>query len=89
MTETVSEARARAMLQAYPGDGLEAWLADQPWHAAEDGSWWVEAERDGWTYRVEGMLSQAVRVVERAGSGNGDLLGDRAVGPTPRYLMRP
>jgi hypothetical protein len=26
----------------------------------------VEPERDGWTYRVEGMLGEAVRVVARA-----------------------
>ena len=66
MTATMSEPQARAMLQAHSGDGLEAWLAEQPWHAAEDGSWWVEPERDGWTYRVEGMLGEAVRVVARA-----------------------
>jgi hypothetical protein len=62
---TVSEAQARAMLQAHPGDGIEAWLADQPWHAAEDGSWRVEPDRKGWTYRVDGML-EAVRIVARA-----------------------
>jgi hypothetical protein len=65
VTATVSEAQARAMLQVHPGDGLEAWLADQPWHEAEDGSWRVEPDREGWTYRVDGML-EAVRIVARA-----------------------
>jgi hypothetical protein len=66
MTITVSEAQARAMLQAHPGDGLETWLADQPWHEAEDGSWRVEPDRNGWTFRVDGLPGQAVRVVARA-----------------------
>jgi hypothetical protein len=64
VTATVSEAQARAMLQVHPGDGLEAWLADQPWHETEDGSWRVEPDREGWTYLVDGML-EAVRIVAR------------------------
>ena len=60
------ERQARALLRSHPGDGLEAWLADQRWRAAPDGSWLVEAERDGWTYRVEGLPGEAVRVVARA-----------------------
>jgi hypothetical protein len=60
------EGHARSLLRAHPGDGLEAWLAEQRWRAALDGSWLVEAERDGWTYRVEGLPGEAVRVVERA-----------------------
>jgi hypothetical protein len=66
MTATVPEAQARAMLRAHLGDGLEAWLADQPWLAAEDGSWRVESSRDGRTYRVEPVPSHSVRIVERA-----------------------
>jgi hypothetical protein len=62
----VSEARARTWLRTHQGDGLEAWLAEQNWHAAEDGSWRVVADRDGWTFRVEGLPGQAVRVVARA-----------------------
>ena len=67
-TAVLPEALARALLRRHAGDGLEAWLADQRWRAALDGSWVVEAERDGRTYRVEGMPSrgQAVRIVERA-----------------------
>ncbi len=60
------EDQARARLRFFPGDGLEAWLADQRWRAAQDGSWLVEAGRDGWTYRVEGVPGEAVRVVARA-----------------------
>jgi len=60
------EGQARSLLRAHPGDGLEAWLAEQRWRAALDGSWLVEAEREGWTYRVEGMPGEAVRVIERA-----------------------
>jgi hypothetical protein len=60
------EDQARALLRSHPGDGLEAWLAEQRWQAAQDGSWLVEAERDGWTYRVEGVPGAAVRVTARA-----------------------
>jgi hypothetical protein len=61
------EGQARALLRSHPGDGLEAWLAEQRWRAALDGSWLVEpADRDGWTYRVEGVPGEAVRVVARA-----------------------
>ncbi len=60
------EGQARALLRSHPGDGLEAWLAAQRWRAALDGSWLVEAERAGWTYRVEGLPGEAVRVIERA-----------------------
>jgi hypothetical protein len=40
------EDEARALLRDCPGDGLEAWLADQRWRAALD-RWMVEATRDG------------------------------------------
>ena len=60
------EGQARALLRSHPGDGLEARLADQRWRAALDGSWTVEPDRDGWTYRVEGVPGEAVRVVARA-----------------------
>ena len=60
------EGQARSLLRTHPGDGLEAWLAGQRWRAALDGSWLVEAERGGWTYRVEGLPGEAVRVIERA-----------------------
>lgn len=65
----ISENQARILLRGHQGDGLEVWLADQPWRSAEDGSWWVESARDGWTYRVEGLLGQSLRVVARAPAG--------------------
>ena len=65
-TSMPAEGQARALLRGHPGDGLEAWLAEQRWRAALDGSWLVEAEREGWTYRVEGMPGETVRVVARA-----------------------
>ena len=63
------EDQARALLRSHPGDGLKAWLADQRWRAAPDGSWFVGAERGGWTYRVEGLPGEAVRIVARAPEG--------------------
>ena len=60
------EGQARALLRSHPGDGLEAWLAEQRWRAALDGSWLVEAAREGCTYRVEGVPGEAVRVVARS-----------------------
>jgi hypothetical protein len=65
-TEMPPEGQARALLRGHAGDGLEAWLAEQRWRAALDGSWLVEAERGGRSYRVEGMPGQGVRVIERA-----------------------
>lgn len=65
----IPESHARTQLRGHPGDGLEAWLADQSWRPAEGESWWVEPARDGWTYRVEGLSSQSVRVVARSPSG--------------------
>jgi hypothetical protein len=62
----VAESQARTLLRDHPGDGLEAWIADQVWLPAEDGSWRVEPEREGWSFRVEGVPSLAVRVVARA-----------------------
>ena len=70
-TDLAPEGRARALLRSHAGDGLEAWLAEQRWRAALDGSWAVEPDRGGCTYRVEGVPGGgAVRVVER-GSGAG------------------
>ena len=75
----IPEGQARALLQAHQGDGLEAWIADQPWQAAEDGSWRVEPDRDGWTFRVEGMPGGTVRVIARAPE----------TGPVTAWLIAP
>ena len=64
-TAVLPEAHVRALLRDHAGDGLEAWLADQPWRPALDG-WVVEPERGGCAYRVEGVPGLVVRVVERA-----------------------
>jgi hypothetical protein len=65
--KVVPETQARDWLRAhFGGDGLEAWLAKQTWQTVEDGSWRVESDRDGWTYRVEAMLDGGLRVVARA-----------------------
>ena len=67
----LTEGNASASLCGHADDGLEAWLAEQRWRAALDGSWAVEPDRGGCTYRVEGVPGGgAVRVVER-GSGAG------------------
>ena len=63
LAAALPEGAARSALRAHPGDGLEAWLAEQAWHAALNGSWIVEADRAGWTYRVEGVPGGVVRVV--------------------------
>ena len=76
-TDLWREGQARAVLRGHAGDGLETWLADQRWRAALDGSWRVEPERDGCTYRVEGVPGQAVRVIERA----------PAAGPVTSWLI--
>jgi hypothetical protein len=63
------EGRARTVLRSHPGDGLEGWLAEQPWRALEDGSWRVEPEHDGRSFRVEGVSGRAVRVIAQVRSG--------------------
>ena len=65
----VPEAKARNWLRKHPGDGLEAWLAEQPWQAAEDGSWQVEPALNDCTYRIETVLDGGLRVVCRAPGG--------------------
>ena len=57
---------ARAILCSRPGDNLAAWLVEQRWRAAPDGSWVVEPGRGGWTFHVESAHGEAVRVVARA-----------------------
>jgi hypothetical protein len=59
---------ARARLRTHRGDGLEAWLADQPWQPTEDGGWRVETDRDGWLFRIEAIAGGDLRIVARAPS---------------------
>ena len=73
----IPETQARAVLRAHQGDGLEAWVADQAWQAAEDGSWRVEPDRDGWNFRVEAVPGGTVRTIARAPEA----------GPVPAWLI--
>ena len=66
-TGVLPEAETRTLLRVHPAeDGPEAWLAGQPWHAAVDGSWLVERDREGWTCRAKGVPGSAVRIVPHA-----------------------
>ena len=73
------ESQARAVLRVHQGDGLETWLSNQSWQAAEDGSWRVAPDRDGWTFRVEGVPGGSVRVIARAPKA----------GPVTAWLIAP
>ena len=75
----ISEGQARNLLRSHPGDGLEAWIAEQLWEPREDGSWRVSADRDGWLFHIDGVPGQAVRVVARAPEA----------GPVTSWLLGP
>ena len=79
------------MLRAHQGDGLEAWVADQAWQAAEDGSWRVEPDRDGWAFRVEAVPGGTVRMIARApeaGPVTGWLIAQNNQEPLPQSAPR-
>ena len=48
----MTEDDARDLLRAWDGDGLEDWIADQPWRPTPDG-WEVLPDRDGWRFIIE------------------------------------
>ncbi len=74
----VTEAEARAALDAFDGlGGLERWIASQPWEAAP-GGWAVPGELQGWRFRVE-PVPGGVHVIASAGGGR-----ERAVWFVPR-----
>ena len=57
----MTEAEARAALDAFDGvGGLERWIAGQPWLAAP-GGWVVPEPFQGWRFRVE-LVAGGVRV---------------------------
>ena len=57
----MTEAKARAALAAFDGvDGLECWIAEQPWLAAP-GGWVLPEPFQGWRFRVE-LAPGGVRV---------------------------
>jgi hypothetical protein len=45
----MTEGQARALLRRGDRDGLEAWIAAQPWQPRSDG-WKVEGDMRGWCY---------------------------------------
>lgn len=48
----MTEPDARDLLRHWPGDGLEAWMADQPWRAVPSG-WALVGEFRFWQFKVE------------------------------------
>jgi hypothetical protein len=43
----MTEDDTRALLRDWNGDGLERWIADQPWRPTPHG-WEVEVDLEGW-----------------------------------------
>ena len=57
----MTEDRARVVLAAFDSfDGLEAWIAEQPWLAVP-GGWVVPEPRHGWRFRVQ-VVPGGIRV---------------------------
>jgi hypothetical protein len=48
----MTEPEARDLLRRWLGDGLEAWMADQPWQAAP-GGWTLVGEMEFWRFTVD------------------------------------
>ena len=48
----MTETEARVLLRNWAGDGLESWIAAQPWRPTSVG-WEVLPEMDGWLFEVE------------------------------------
>ena len=64
----MTEAEARAALDAFDGlGGLERWIAARPLEATPNG-WTVPGELQGWRFRVE-PAPAGVRVVASANGG--------------------
>jgi hypothetical protein len=58
----VTEAEARAALRAFDAvGGLEHWIAEQPWEAAQEG-WTVRHALHGWTFMVASAGAGGVRI---------------------------
>jgi hypothetical protein len=91
----MTEAEARAALAAFDGlGGLEHWIAERPWDAAQDG-WTVRHALHGWTFMVASAGTSEVRITAymtggspavwfvpamRAGEGDEPIIG----APRPR-----
>jgi hypothetical protein len=48
----MTEADARALLRDHVGDGLEVWIAAQPWQPTPEG-WEVLTDLDAWRFVIE------------------------------------
>jgi hypothetical protein len=48
----MTEAESRDLLYAWDGDGLELWIAAQPWRPTPTG-WEVLADLQGWRFVIE------------------------------------
>ena len=48
----MTEPEARILLQDWRGDGLERWIAAQPWRPIRNG-WEVATTLMGWLFRIE------------------------------------
>jgi hypothetical protein len=66
----VTEDEARAALAAFDGlGGLERWIAEQPWEAAQDG-WRVRHPLHGWTFMVASAGAGGVRITAYMAGGS-------------------
>ncbi len=65
----MTEGEARAALTAFSGiGGLERWIAEQPWDAAQDG-WAVRHSLRGWTFIVAPAGAGEVRITAHRTGG--------------------
>ena len=66
----LTEDQARAALAAFDGSGgLERWIAEQPWEAAQDG-WTVRHPLRGWTFMVASAGDREVRITAYMAGGS-------------------
>ncbi len=66
----MTEAEARAVLAAFDAvGGLERWIAERPWEAAQDG-WVVRHPLRGWTFMVASAGTGEVRITAHMTGGS-------------------
>jgi hypothetical protein len=75
----MTEAEARALLRSHEGvDGLEPWMAAQPWRPAS-GGWQLFRDIDGWRFRVE-PTEDGLRLIATAPGGSpGGVAGEGVI----------
>jgi hypothetical protein len=65
----MTEAQARNLLRRCRSiEGLERWMAGQPWEAAP-GGWTVKPDLEGWHFRVE-PVPEGVQIIASPGGGD-------------------